>query len=182
MIDPRKISKLPLLLKVLARSPIDFYDKLENTLEIQTDRMRRNLRNYDAITAPEALALLEKTLSAPISQFLRDSGLQEIGTKVHDRTEDLRPRAPFELGYNSDISLARLCYLVCRTLTPAIVLETGVAYGVTTAFLLQAIAQNGRGQVHSVDLAPLRQDAEDYMGFLVPQDLRGSWILHRGLD
>jgi predicted O-methyltransferase YrrM len=62
------------------------------------------------------------------------------------------------------------------------VVETGVGYGVTTAFLLQALAANGAGVLRSIDLPPLERGAEDYAGVLVPLELRARWMLHRGMS
>jgi hypothetical protein len=60
------------------------------------------------------------------------------------------------------------------------VVETGVAYGVTTSFLLAALDANGSGVLHSVDLPPLAPRADEYVGSLIPERLRGRWRLHRG--
>lgn len=59
-------------------------------------------------------------------------------------------------------------------------METGVAFGVTTGFILQALAQNGCGQLWSVDLPPLGKDADAQVGFLVPTRLKNRWRLIRG--
>jgi predicted O-methyltransferase YrrM len=45
-----------------------------------------------------------------------------------------------------------LVYLVCRLGSPSIVVETGVASGISSAFVLLALAKNGRGQLYSIDL------------------------------
>jgi hypothetical protein len=39
---------------------------------------------------------------------------------------------------------------------------------------------NGRGTLHSVDLPPLRREADRSWGVAVPEELRGRWRLHRG--
>jgi predicted O-methyltransferase YrrM len=40
-------------------------------------------------------------------------------------------------------------------MSPNIVLETGAAYGVTSAFIVQALEVNRKGTLISVDLPPL---------------------------
>jgi hypothetical protein len=180
----RKISKLPILLGTLVSNPAEFCDrvktKIDTILYRGKDRARLGPNPCDAISANEALALFQESLSGQMSDLVQDDGLREIEKKVHESTEALRLKAPFEIGYNADISLARVCYLVCRAVAPLVVLETGVAYGVTTAFLVQAMALNGRGRVHSVDLPTLSSDSENYVGYLVPRDLRHLWSFHRG--
>src|ERR671916_823414 len=61
-----------------------------------------------------------------------------------------------------------------------VVVETGVAYGVSSAFILRALEENGRGVLHSVDLPPLRREYERFWGVAVDRVHRGRWSLHRG--
>jgi hypothetical protein len=89
-------------------------------------------------------------------------------------------RTPFTTLHSADLLLAKTCYALCRSMRPACVVETGVAYGVTTSFLLAALDANGSGILHSVDLPPLAPRADDYVGSLIPDRLRGRWRLHRG--
>ena len=56
--------------------------------------------------------------------------------------------------------------------------ETGVGSGVTTSFILQALAANGEGHLWSIDLPPI--GAEQFAGSFVPQALRSRWTLLRG--
>jgi predicted O-methyltransferase YrrM len=60
------------------------------------------------------------------------------------------------------------------------VLETGVAYGVSSVFILKALEVNGRGTLHSVDLPPLRSEYKRFWGIAVPEALKDRWRLHRG--
>jgi hypothetical protein len=60
------------------------------------------------------------------------------------------------------------------------VVETGVAYGVNSAFILAALEVNGNGQLHSIDLPPLAEEADKFVGMLIPESLRPRWHLYRG--
>lgn len=64
-----------------------------------------------------------------------------------------------------------LYYAVCRHLAPSNVLETGIANGHSTFFLLQAMRKNGKGSLHSVDIA-------DNVGKLLTEEERADWSLH----
>lgn len=78
--------------------------------------------------------------------------------------------------------LARTCYAFCRALKLQVVLETGVAYGVTSAFILKALEVNNGGLLHSVDLPPLGHNADKFVGILIPEALKHRWRLHRGIS
>jgi predicted O-methyltransferase YrrM len=64
-----------------------------------------------------------------------------------------------------------LYYAVCRHLAPKNVLETGIANGHSSFFLLQAMKKNGQGSLHSVDIA-------DNVGKLLNDEERENWTLH----
>ena len=87
---------------------------------------------------------------------------------------------PIDGLHNGTVTLGRLCYLACRHLRPNRIVETGVAYGVISAYMLQALAENEQGELSSIDLPPLFPDAERYVGHFVPQPLRARWKLHIG--
>src|SRR5206468_1634571 len=59
---------------------------------------------------------------------------------------------PIDGLHNGTVTLGRLCYLACRQLHPNRIVETGVAYGVTSAYMLQALAENEEGELSSIDL------------------------------
>jgi hypothetical protein len=79
-------------------------------------------------------------------------------------------------------------YPLCRKVQPEIVVETGVYFGASSAFILQALADNGKGHLYSIDLraafaAPegtarggSRQPVRSKeAGFTVPETLRDRW-------
>jgi predicted O-methyltransferase YrrM len=84
-------------------------------------------------------------------------------------------------GFSVDLTVARCLYMLCRALTPRRVLETGVAYGASSAFILQALETNGLGRLESIDTAPVDSSiGQTEVGGLVPERLRASWRLHEG--
>jgi predicted O-methyltransferase YrrM len=112
--------------------------------------------------------------------ILQEQALAGIEGDTRRLLEDIRPEDTFSQRWASDSLLARCCYLLCRLVQPSVVVETGVAYGVSSAFILRALEENGRGTLHSVDLPPLRRGAEKFWGIAVPERLRSRWRLHRG--
>jgi len=115
-----------------------------------------------------------------VSEVLEEPALGEMEENTRRLLADIRNEDTFMLHWAADSLTARLCYLACRLTSPEVVLETGVAYGVSSAFILRAMEENGRGTLHSVDLPPLRRRYERFWGIAVPDGLRGRWRLHRG--
>jgi predicted O-methyltransferase YrrM len=96
-------------------------------------------------------------------------------------------------GYDEGFRLYRLL----RDLQPQVAVETGVCNGVSTAFLLLALEDNGEGELHSIDLPEIA--GEEYEegtfwdgkggavippgkepGWMVPPELRDRWHLVLG--
>ena len=110
-------------------------------------------------------------------RILEEEALRKI--EEHVSASQRRAVGEPDSVYDADLELARTCYALCRFVRPATVVETGVANGVTTAFLLQALEANGAGALFSIDLPPAGVDPK-LVGHLVPQQLRSRWRLSFG--
>lgn len=74
-----------------------------------------------------------------------------------------------------------LQYAIVRLLRPEIVVETGVANGVSSTYILYGLEKNRKGTLHSVGIPdPSFVPAGQEMGWIVPEWLRGQWKLHIG--
>lgn len=170
-----KQTKLLLLAKTLLRSPSEFVDRMEAILTSRYEEYFRRKPDYKPLTAQNALQKM--------CEILGDvdwNGVEEVERDVKEKMRSLEKIAPFTTKHHGDFSLARTCFAACRLLKPEIVVETGVAYGVTTAFILAALHLNNKGHLHSVDLPPLGENADAFVGYLVQPHLMDRWVLHRG--
>jgi predicted O-methyltransferase YrrM len=71
-----------------------------------------------------------------------------------------------------------LQYAVVRAFQPKIVVETGIANGVSSAYILLALQANGRGTLYSIGLnEPQYLPAGKSLGWVVPKELRSPWKL-----
>jgi len=138
----------------------------------------------------ETLARYERELRATgLREYLLERG-REHKAAVERSGEQFSLGA---IGYAEGTYL----YTVVRTLRPQVAVETGVANGFSTAFLLQALHANGEGRLHSIDLP--REVGRAYEpgtfyegegragippgsepGWLVPDELRERWTLILG--
>jgi|GEM_PF-632144 len=164
----------------LSRRLLDGLDLLGGHLSAALERLLSGRHPYETVGWERALVDLEVLFGREVRPVLRESALLETEGRVRALLRDIRREDPFLQRWAADSLLARCCYLLCRLLRPRVVLETGVAYGVSSAFILAALQENGRGELHSVDLPPLRPRAGRFWGIAVPERLRGRWRLHRG--
>jgi predicted O-methyltransferase YrrM len=175
-----KLSKVVRLLALLPKRPLEVYDRVSTAVDVRKDRRRVPLRIGNELSYTDALRRALGVSTKDIAQLLAERELQRIEEQVSQGITIEKGAGPFDLAHNGNFCLAKSIYVLCRLLSPQIVLETGVAYGVTSAFTLQALAVNRKGTLISVDLPPLGRDADRHVGALVPQELRERWSLHRG--
>jgi GT2 family glycosyltransferase/cephalosporin hydroxylase len=83
-----------------------------------------------------------------------------------------------------DFSCVALLYQIVRIFKPQVVVETGVANGASSTFILSAMEANGMGTLYSVDWSESEElsfvPKGKEMGWMVPDELRKRWHLQIG--
>jgi predicted O-methyltransferase YrrM len=65
-------------------------------------------------------------------------------------------------------------------LAPEKIVETGVARGITSRLILEALERNGSGHLWSIDLPTMDRTIHCQIGAAVPESLRGRWTYLEG--
>jgi methyltransferase family protein len=81
---------------------------------------------------------------------------------------------------DADPALVRAIWCLIRHLRPHEVVETGVAHGVSSRFILEALEKNNSGRLWSIDLPPLKPVWQDQVGIAVGDLYPDRWSLIRG--
>ncbi len=170
------------LLSLLPTHSQEFRDRVYAIASSRWELLWAAPVEYRTVSFEQALLALSGVLRSDCAASLSEPALKEIELQVGEAQASLSLNGPFGTFHNGDNTLARLCYVVTRAVQPDAVIETGVCYGVTSAFLLQGMKVNKKGRLESIDLPPLGKDADAYVGRLVPEQLRGRWTLHRGVS
>jgi predicted O-methyltransferase YrrM len=155
------------------------YDNVAIRAELRWEETFLDRPNYAARPMDEIVDALSTRLSADLRALMAEPALAEIEAQVERGISTIENHPALPTVHHGDRGLARLCYAICRAIKPTYVVETGVAYGVTTSFLLRALAENGQGALHSIDRPPFDDVAASRVGALVPNALRERWTLHR---
>lgn len=71
-------------------------------------------------------------------------------------------------------------YVIIRATKPALVVETGVLHGLSSAVILQALYENEAGSLFSIDLPSTDLPEGMRPGWRVPQYLKSRWELKLG--
>jgi len=171
-----KIEKAFMLARTALKDPSEFFDRIEAIITTNIEPFLMRKEHQSVRRVEEVYPDIEKIFKARIDWSEAD----EVEQELQSRIAKLKASAPFRTSHNADFSLARLAYALCRLLKPEVVLETGVAYGVMSSFILKAMACNQLGQLISIDLPPLGKHSDSFVGFLIPERYKSRWQLHRG--
>ncbi len=159
---------------------MEFWDRVSSKLAVYWDRTHSKPPLYAPQSVAASLHELQQAGLFRLDVALHERIFPEDGETALDALGEDHNLASFSSAHNADLNLARCCYLACQALKPQVVVETGVANGVTTSFVLKALAMNRQGQLWSVDLPPLGWRANEHIGKLVPSELKSRWHLRRG--
>ena len=163
----------------LVKNPREVVDLLGMYGALISDRWAPTRAHY--VTVGWLAALVEMAGSPERAMEVSEEvALREVELEVAEAKRRLSHRAPWAHSFDADQRLATFLYAACRLLKPETVIETGVSYGVSTAFLLKALSVNNKGILHSIDLPSPGWQVDDHVGVLVAQNLRARWQFHRG--
>ena len=163
----------------LKRDPAELMDKLQDHL-VQKWEYRHPVHYHDA--QPDWEHRLHQWLGVdgPCTGPSEFNPLwQQAVAHVRKQGIDVGPES--YAGFNDgDTALVRAIWCLVKHLKPLHVVETGVAHGFTSRFILQGLAQNGFGDLSSIDRPPLDSEMRARIGIAVPTELRSRWRLIAG--
>jgi hypothetical protein len=109
-----------------------------------------------------------------------DEVMADIGTVLTARGWGFG-RDTYAWYADGDSSLCRAAWCVVLHTRPEVVIETGVAHGVTSRVVLEALGQNDSGHLWSVDLPfPFDHRLHGETGIVVPDACRSRWSYLEG--
>jgi hypothetical protein len=86
----------------------------------------------------------------------------------------------FQWWNDGDAALVRAIWCLVRHLRPKTVVETGVAHGVTSRIILEALSRNGDGHLWSIDRPPLEKSWRQQVGMAVGDGHADRWTYIKG--
>jgi predicted O-methyltransferase YrrM len=157
--------------RTLARDPAVFLANLRQGPEYLRDRRRkRDLDDFKEFVEPEVEAVCA-VLEIDPARY--EAAARATWLPAADPDDPLS-------AWNAREELLRIVGTAVALMRPAVVVETGVALGFTTATVLCAMADAGRGRLYSVDLPALQHNPDEPLGMAVPPELRDRWQLELG--
>ena len=154
--------------------------------EKEWEKVKILIEDFDYIDFLSKLSRInEQAIIGYLDEFYKDQRFRsEFSQKLIEFEKEDNP-------YKGDIRFHSLTlYALIRAIRPELVVETGVAYGKSSALILCAMEHNQKGRLFSVDLPNdkrrtladgARTNTGNYdAGWLVPDYLKKRWDLNLG--
>ena len=107
------------------------------------------------------------------------SDLQAFFEKIK-KFEFSSKQKPYPVDYSMLENSRLFLYALCRLVKPKIIVETGVAYGLGTSYILQALYENKSGILYSIDSEFRPWESESMIGSAIPDKLKTRWKFVKG--
>ena len=121
-------------------------------------------------TKKDDLLIQTKELGLNLQSFLEKIKSFEIPSK----------QKPYPIDYSMLESSRLFLYALCKIIKPKIIVETGVAYGLSTSYILQALYENKSGTLYSIDSEFKPWESELMIGSAIPDELKTHWKFVNG--
>jgi len=109
-------------------------------------------------------------LDAYVEEFLKKLELKKYPSK----------EKPYPADYSINSDSRKFLYILCRILKPRNIIETGVAYGLSSIYILKALDSNKSGTLHSIDAVFRPWQEKNMIGAIIPNELRKRWKFNLG--
>jgi len=137
---------------------------------------QKNLEDTIATLVPNSSVTIHdvmsntKKLQSHISDFFASIKSEKYPSK----------KKPYPTEYSIDDQSGLFLYMLCKETTPNHVVETGVAYGQSSMYILQALEENKKGSLHSIDAVFSPWQTKEMIGAAIPSNLKDKWNFNFG--
>ena len=153
---------------------------LESIRSLTNDKMDNIKNNYNDIKNNVELHQHLEEGYRELDNYVNNTNLDEL--RYSNKTPSGR------LGRDTQSTAGHFLYLIIRSLKPDTIVETGVASGESSTFMLQAMDDNKKGKLFSIDFPPSVDQSKRKIifpkdkssGWIIPENLKDRWELHEG--
>jgi len=172
------IRKLKILLYLISNPQVSRYQ-----LPIHYETWKDSKKKYPLHDYTNEIVQLEKILLSlfPFSNFSIDDlnkntvSLRQHALNFFKQLENKKypsKEKPYGTSSALEINSALFLYALCKLTKPEKVVETGVAYGLSSSYILQALYENKKGTLYSIDFTYSPWHTKKMIGSLTADHLR----------
>jgi hypothetical protein len=154
--------------------PVEFLDRMRGRRERHLPPSDLNLK----ITHTDPVEAAHEIANVVSCQLNCGRELGSVSRAVASRLDD--EVTYLQAHHDGGPMLSQLLWVLVRHLQPNNVVETGVARGISSAFILDAMERNANGHLWSADLPPIGNSWSRLVGSAVAAEHRHRWTYTRG--
>ena len=180
-----KLIKYISLIKFSFFQPKRGMESFQTYRQINEDSKQTILpHKHSSIEIEQCIKLLFPNLNTTKYDLLHQT--EKLGSDIHSFFEKIEKfefpskDKPYPTDYSILESSRLFLYALCKIIKPKIIIETGVAYGLSTAYILQALHENKSGTLYSIDSEFRPWESESMIGSAIPDELKTHWKFVKG--
>ena len=135
-------------------------------------RKRKRIKEYKkiAIDVNDVLSrIFEKaSLETPIKL---EEHIENFKTTVQSKKYPSLEN-PYPINFGLDKVFCRLLFSICKCIKPNLVIETGIANGFSSCYILSAMEEINKGRLISIDDIFLPWHTKEKIGSAIPEDIK----------
>ncbi len=180
------MSKLSIFLQLIKKAivrPKIILELSEERTEIKRDEKFRNHKYSFSIDSIEQF--FENKYPGTNQEEFEDE-IKELDEYVDNFLNKLESKKypskekPYPIDYSINSDSRKFLYILCRIMKPENIIETGVAYGLSSIYILKALNKNNFGTLHSIDSVFRPWQERNMIGSIIPDELRKRWSFNFG--
>jgi len=150
-------------------------EKIDRKWQVVSSRWKKSrLREYreQSLNPKDALSILfpSKSVDPEIFQNL-ENHLDDFTSKVKN-SEEKSIDFPHPMITALHKSTGRFLFSICYFSEPELVIETGVAYGFSSSYILLALSLLKKGKLISIDVLLRKEHSPEKFGIAIPSELK----------
>ncbi len=175
------MSKLSIFLQLLKRSiirPKIVLELSEERTEIKSDEKYRkhkysfNMDSIDEFFGNKFPGKSQKDFEDELREL--DVYVEEFFRGLESKKYPSKEK-PYPIDYSINSDSRKFLYILCRIIKPENIIETGVAYGLSSIYILKALDKNNFGTLHSIDAVFRPWQNKNMIGSIIPDELKKRW-------
>ena len=179
----KKLSFYISLLKFSLFHPKSGLDLFNEANQVSDD-IKEEFKKFEfkPITFSQALNLISGQNEEIENELTKINGLEEHLKYFFENISGEYPsiEKPYPVDYSIIGESGPFLYKLCKLVKPELIVETGVAYGVSSSYILKALDENNKGKLISIDSIFRPWQSKEMIGAAIPKNLRNRWELKIG--
>ncbi len=183
-----KLSKFSLylsLIKYAITNPSKGIVMMQADKEVKKDRNTPIKKQItESLTVNDGLKQLFPDIDFTVNDIKKEvKNIEEHLERFFDKlkkNEFPSKEKPYPIDYSLDSDFGILLYSLCKIVKPELIVETGVAYGRSSTYILESLNKNEKGNLYSIDDTFRPWETKEKIGSSIPENLKKRWKFFLG--